>query len=82
MQTAKHATRFGLAASIWSGKLKKSRRVAARLRSGTVWSNRHNRLHTEAETGWFRHSGYGRLHGAEGLNDFLRTRHFYFETQA
>lgn len=77
-----NATRFGLAASVWSTDMKKSRRVAARLRSGTVWSNSHNRLFAEAETGGFRDSGYGRLHGAEGLNDFLQTKHFYFETKA
>lgn len=75
-----NATRFGLAASVWSSDAKKSRRIAARLRSGTVWSNSHNRLFAEAETGGFRDSGYGRLHGAEGLNDFLQTKHFYFET--
>jgi betaine-aldehyde dehydrogenase len=75
-----NATRFGLAASVWSTDAKKSRRIAAQLRSGTVWSNSHNRLFAEAETGGFRDSGYGRLHGAEGLNDFLQTKHFYFET--
>ncbi len=75
-----NATRFGLAASVWSTDAKKSRRIAAQLRSGTVWSNCHNRLFAEAETGGFRDSGYGRLHGAEGLNDFLQTKHFYFET--
>jgi betaine-aldehyde dehydrogenase len=77
-----NATRFGLAASVWSTDAKKSRRIAAQLRSGTVWSNTHNRLFAEAETGGFRDSGYGRLHGAEGLNDFLQTKHFYFETNA
>jgi betaine-aldehyde dehydrogenase len=75
-----NATRFGLAASVWTADMKKARRIAARLRSGTVWSNSHNRLFAEAETGGFRDSGYGRLHGAEGLNDFLQTKHFYFET--
>jgi betaine-aldehyde dehydrogenase len=75
-----NATRFGLAASVWSTDAKKSRRIAAQLRTGTVWSNCHNRLFAEAETGGFRDSGYGRLHGAEGLNDFLQTKHFYFET--
>ncbi len=54
--------------------------VGGEARIGTVWSNCHNRLFAEAETGGFRDSGYGRLHGAEGLNDFLQTKHFYFET--
>jgi betaine-aldehyde dehydrogenase len=75
-----NATRFGLAASVWSSDARKTRRVAGRLRSGTVWSNTHNKLFAEAETGGFADSGYGRLHGAEGLNDFLQTKHIYFET--
>ncbi len=78
--TRANATRFGLAASVWSTDAKKIRRIATQLRSGTVWSNCHNRLFAEAETGGFRDSGYGRLHGVEGLNDFLQTKHFYFET--
>ncbi len=75
-----NATRFGLGASVWSRDMTKVRRIAGRLRSGTVWSNTHNRLFAEAEVGGFRDSGYGRLHGAEGLNDFLQTKHFYYET--
>jgi betaine-aldehyde dehydrogenase len=77
-----NATRYGLAASVWSQDAKKLRRIAAQLRTGTVWANSHNRLFAEAETGGYRDSGYGRLHGAEGLNDFLQTKHFYFETNA
>jgi betaine-aldehyde dehydrogenase len=77
-----NATRYGLAASVWSTDAKKVRRIAAQLRTGTVWANSHNRLFAEAETGGYRDSGYGRLHGAEGLNDFLQTKHFYFETNA
>jgi betaine-aldehyde dehydrogenase len=80
--TRANATRFGLAASVWSTDAQKSRRIAAQIRSGTVWSNCHNRLFAEAETGGFRDSGYGRLHGVEGLNDFLQTKHFYFETNS
>ena len=59
---------------------KKTRRIADRLRSGTVWSNSHNRRFAEAQTGGLHDSGSGRLHGAEGRNDFLQTKHFYFET--
>jgi betaine-aldehyde dehydrogenase len=80
--TRANATRYGLAASIWSTDAKKLRRIAAQLRTGTVWANSHNRLFAEAETGGYRDSGYGRLHGVEGLNDFLQTKHFYFETNA
>lgn len=78
--TRANATRFSLAASVWTNDAAKARRVATRLRSGTVWSNAHNRLFAEAETGGYRDSGYGKLHGTEGLNDFMQTKHFYFET--
>src|SRR5919199_14769 len=65
-----NATRFGLAASVWTRDLHRASRVARSLRSGTVWINCHNRLFPEAETGGWRESGFGRLHGVEGLNDF------------
>lgn len=74
-----NATHYGLAASVWTQDLAKARRVARRIRSGTVWSNTHNQLFAEAETGGRHDSGYGRLHGVEGLNDFLATKHFYYE---
>jgi acyl-CoA reductase-like NAD-dependent aldehyde dehydrogenase len=50
------------------------------LATGTVWINSYNRLFAEAETGGYRESGIGRLHGLEGLNDFLQTKHIYYET--
>ncbi len=74
-----NATRFGLAASVWTRDLHRASRVARALRSGTVWLNCHNRLFPEAETGGWRESGFGRLHGVEGLNDFLQTKHIYHE---
>jgi acyl-CoA reductase-like NAD-dependent aldehyde dehydrogenase len=72
-----NATRFGLAASVWSSDAAAARKVARELRAGTVWINDHNKLFPEAETGGFRESGFGRLHGAEGLSEFLSTKHIY-----
>ncbi|WP_144632471.1 aldehyde dehydrogenase family protein [Bordetella genomosp. 13] len=77
-----NATRYSLASSVWSADAERARRMAGRMRFGTVWANTHNRLYAEAETGGHADSGYGRLHGQEGLNDFLETKHFYYETQA
>ncbi|VCU69225.1 Phenylacetaldehyde dehydrogenase [Pigmentiphaga humi] len=77
--TRANATRYGLAASVWTRDATRARRVASQIRSGTVWANTHNRLFAEAETGGHHDSGYGRLHGQEGLNDFLATKHFYVE---
>ena len=74
-----NVTRYGLAASVFTNCLKRSMRLARKLRFGTVWLNCHNRLLAEAETGGYRESGIGRLHGPEGLNDFLETKHIYLE---
>ena len=74
-----NATRYGLAASVYTSDHSRARRVARALKSGTVWINCHNRLFAEAETGGYRESGMGRLHGLEGLSDFLETKHIYAE---
>lgn len=77
--TRANATRFGLAASVWTSDLAKARRVARHIHSGNVWHNTHNRLFAEIETGGFRESGIGKLHGLEAMNDFMHTKHFYYE---
>lgn len=74
-----NATRYGLAASVFTRDLARATRVSRAIRSGTVWLNCHTRLFAEGETGGFGQSGLGRLHGVEGLNDFLETKHVYWE---
>lgn len=74
-----NATRYGLAASVFTRDLGRATRVSRAIRAGTVWLNCHTRLHAEAETGGYRQSGLGRLHGIEGLDDFLETKHVYLE---
>jgi betaine-aldehyde dehydrogenase len=74
-----NATRYGLAASLFTRDLARATRVSRAIRAGTVWLNCHTRLLAEGETGGYRQSGLGRLHGVEGLNDFLETKHVYLE---
>lgn len=76
-----NATRYSLASSVWTQDLFRARRVASRMNFGNVWCNTHNRLFAEAETGGYGDSGYGKLHGLEGMHDFMRTKHFYFEAR-
>ena len=74
-----NATVYGLAASVFTQDLNRTMRISRAIRAGTVWVNSHTRLFAEAETGGYGQSGLGRLHGIEGLNDFLETKHVYIE---
>jgi betaine-aldehyde dehydrogenase len=72
-------TRFGLAASVWTSDRQRGLRLASSIKSGTVWINAHMKLHAEIETGGYRESGIGRLHGVEGLDEFLQTKHISWQ---
>lgn len=72
-----HHTEFGLSASVWTHDGARALRVARALRNGTVWINDHNKLFAEAETGGYRKSGLGRLHGYDALLDFTELKHVY-----
>ncbi|MFW6028499.1 MAG: aldehyde dehydrogenase family protein [bacterium] len=68
---------FGLSASVWTRDGARAWRVARALKDGTVWVNDHNKLFAEAETGGYRHSGVGRLHGHNAFADFTELKHIY-----
>jgi acyl-CoA reductase-like NAD-dependent aldehyde dehydrogenase len=75
--TRANHSEHGLSASIWTLDGARALRVARALRSGTVWINDHNKLFAEAETGGYRRSGIGRLHGYDALIDFQEIKHIY-----
>lgn len=74
-----NGTAYGLAASVFTSDVSRAMRVSRAIRAGTVWINSHLRLFAEAETGGYGQSGLGRLHGIEGLYDFLETKHVFLE---
>ena len=74
-----NATPYGLAASVFTRDGARAMRASRAIRAGTVWINAHLRLFAEGETGGYGKSGLGRLHGPEGLHDFLETKHIYME---
>jgi succinate-semialdehyde dehydrogenase / glutarate-semialdehyde dehydrogenase len=72
-----NATRYGLNASIWTGRPRAGRRLAVRLQAGTVsindaftatWGS------VDAPLGGFKDSGIGRRHGAIGIRRFTETQ--------
>ncbi len=62
---------LGLSGSVWSRSRRRARKLARRIRSGTVMINDHLMNHGLAETPWggFRNSGIGRTHGEIGFDE-------------
>src|SRR5690606_3804655 len=60
-------TEYGLAGAVWTTDAGRARRVAARLRHGTVWINDFHPYLPQAEWGGFGKSGAGRELGPAGL---------------
>jgi acyl-CoA reductase-like NAD-dependent aldehyde dehydrogenase len=75
-----NATRFGLAAGVWTRDVKRAHRVARKLRAGTVWVNTYRAITFNSPFGGYKESGFGRVNGAEAVDGFLQTKSVWIET--
>ena len=73
-------TDYGLAGAVWSADRALARRVARRLRHGTVWINDFGPYLPQAEWGGFKRSGIGRELGPTGLAEYQEAKHIYENT--
>jgi aminomuconate-semialdehyde/2-hydroxymuconate-6-semialdehyde dehydrogenase len=69
-----NATRYGLAASIWTRDLSRAHRVAARLDSGIVWVNCWMLRDLRTPFGGVKESGVGREGGFDALRFFTEPK--------
>ena len=65
---------FGLAAGVWTKDLDRAHRATRAIHAGTVWVNSFQLADAGVPYGGVKQSGYGRVLGEEGLNDFLNTK--------
>ena len=74
-----NATRFGLAAGVWTRDVKRAHRMARRLQAGTVWINTYRAITWNSPFGGFKESGFGRVNGAEAIDGYLQTKSVWTE---
>ena len=68
---------YGLAGAVFSRDLQRARRVANRVRTGTMWINDVAVLSDFAPFGGYKSSGIGREFGEEGLKAYTQTKVIY-----
>jgi aldehyde dehydrogenase (NAD+) len=69
-----NATRYGLAAGVWTENLSRALRVTRALRAGQVWVNTYRSLAVQTPFGGFKESGFGREKGEQALDEFLASK--------
>jgi acyl-CoA reductase-like NAD-dependent aldehyde dehydrogenase len=74
-----NATRFGLAAAVWTRDVKRAHRLARSIRAGTVWINMYRAITFNSPFGGYKESGFGRVNGAEAIDGFLQTKSVWTE---
>ncbi|MCA0242337.1 MAG: aldehyde dehydrogenase [Proteobacteria bacterium] len=69
-----NASRYGLAAGVWTQSLPRALRMTRALQAGQVWVNTYRALAAQTPFGGFKESGFGREKGEQALDEYLQTK--------
>jgi aldehyde dehydrogenase (NAD+) len=75
-----NSTRFGLGAGIWTESIGRAHRMAARVRSGSVWINTYRMTSQASPFGGYDLSGVGREGGQAMIDAYLQTKSVWVNT--
>lgn len=76
-----NATRFGLAAGVWTNHLARAHRMAAQLRAGVVWVNTYDWFDPSVPFGGMGQSGIGRELGTQVLDMYTELKSVWIRTE-
>jgi phenylacetaldehyde dehydrogenase len=71
---AANDTCYGLGAGVWTKDVATMHKLAAKIKSGTVWGNCHALIDTALPFGGYKESGIGREQGRQGVESYLETK--------
>lgn len=74
--------KYGLAAGVWTGNVKRAHRIAGRIRAGTVWVNNYRRIHFASPFGGYKLSGFGRENGLEVIREYTQVKSVWVDLGA
>jgi acyl-CoA reductase-like NAD-dependent aldehyde dehydrogenase len=69
-----NATKYGLAAAIWTNDLSTAHRVASQVQAGMVWINDYHADVMELPFGAFKQSGIGRVYSQHALDAYCNVK--------
>ncbi|HEX6241060.1 MAG TPA: aldehyde dehydrogenase family protein, partial [Polyangiales bacterium] len=72
---------YGLAGGVWSKDVAHAERVAAQVRTGTLWINDYHAFSDLAPFGGYKQSGIGRELGHWGLEEYTELKHIHIGSE-